>query len=119
MTSKPGAKVVELNDKEKFVRREASPGVKLSLKNGPSLVYGREEPPVPEAKDVHSKRRKLSTSMISIRKEKRETATSSGGREEARIKKTETEQIETKLGEEKITTLSEVVKTENIEEMET
>lgn len=84
------AKVVELDDEENFVRAEAICGVKRCLEDGPSLLYGRGDPPVPKVKEVGSKKRKDSSSLISIGKAKRRTATRSGGGKEDGVQRIKT-----------------------------
>lgn len=59
---------MRLDGEENVVRGEAPSRVELCLEEGPFSVYGGERPPVPKAKEVGLKKRKLSLSMISVRK---------------------------------------------------
>lgn len=64
------AEIEEFDDDGKVLRVDASSGVQLCLKKSLSHLYGGERPLASEAKDVSSKRRKLSSWMISARKKK-------------------------------------------------
>lgn len=66
-----GAEIVELDDKGDAVPGEASCRVELCLEKGPSFMYGREDLSPPKAKEMGSKKMKLSFSMISIGKKER------------------------------------------------
>lgn len=59
------ADVAELEDERIVLRGEESSGVEPSLKKGPFFVYGGGEVQVPKGKEVGSKKRKLSSLMVS------------------------------------------------------
>lgn len=67
--------VVEPDDEGNVARGEASSGVEICLKENSSLVYGGGDLPVPKAGEVGSKKKKLSSSMISVGKKESRTAT--------------------------------------------
>lgn len=73
----PLLEVVELDGERGVVPGEASSGFELCLDKSLSLVYGEDEPPVPNAKKVDSKNRRPSSSKISIGKKKRKCASRS------------------------------------------
>lgn len=60
------SEVLEPEDEGNVVRAEASSGVELLSEVGLSLLYGERGPPVPSVKKVDSRKRKLSSSIISI-----------------------------------------------------
>lgn len=73
--AKSPAEVVKLDDKRDFMSGEAFFGIEHCLERSPSPVYVEEEPPAPKVKKVNSKKRMLSSTMISIEKDRSKTAT--------------------------------------------
>lgn len=83
--------VVELDDGENVVRGEVCSGIDVRAEEGPSPVYKKEEPLVLGAKTMGSKMRRLFSSIISVSRKKKMTATRSESGE-----KTESRELELK-----------------------
>lgn len=62
---------MDVDDDASVVQRETSFAVKLCLQKGPTLVCGGEKPPLSKFIEVGSKRKKLLSFMISMRKKPR------------------------------------------------
>lgn len=110
------AEIVELDDERHFVRGEAYFAAELRLKIGPSPVYRGEEPPTPKGKELSSKKRKLSPSIVLTGKMKKKTATRSESSEKIEKRGAEIEVLGIKRDEEKATVLNKEVETKSIQE---
>lgn len=64
--AKSSAEVVKLDNEENAVRGETYSSVELCLKQGPFRTHGEEEPPIQKVREVGSRTRKLSSSMVLV-----------------------------------------------------
>lgn len=60
------AELTELDDERNAAREEASSGAELCVEKSPSVVYEEGELPGTEARELCSKKRKLSSFAVSI-----------------------------------------------------
>lgn len=101
------------------VHEESFLKFELSLKMGPCLVHGRGKPPMPKARELGSKKKKLSSSMISTGEQNSKPATRSKGGEKDMVREAETKKVGVKVNKEEVATTSKAVETKNIEKVET
>lgn len=98
--------VAKLDDEGNVLRGEVSSAIELCLEESPSLLYEKEEYPAPEVRDVVSNKEKLSSSTISISKNKNKTATRSEGGEEDGLRGAEPKEVGVEVDEWKLTMVS-------------
>lgn len=110
---------MKLDDEGNVGRAEPSSGAVLYLEEGPSLVYEEREPPAATVKEVGSRKRKLSSSVISIGEMNRSTPTLSRGEEEDYVQRAQKIEAEIEVDKEEITMVSSEVEAKNITEVET
>lgn len=111
------AEMLEVDDERNVLREEASSGVNLYLENGLYLLEGRGEQPVRNAKEVGSKMRKLSSSVMSVEKKRRNTARRRESGEKDGVRGAESKEVEVTVDEKKKTMTTEKVETKNVKEM--
>lgn len=111
------ADLVEPDREENAVRGDVSSGIELCLEEALSPVYKEEEPPVPKANEVTSKRSKLSSSMISVDKKKRKAERRRGSGEVDGVWRAEAEEMRIEVTEGEVTVVSKEAETENSKEM--
>lgn len=85
------APLVELDDEGDVVNGEASSSVELCLEDIPSPLYGGEAQPVPIAREIGSKKRRLSSFLILTRRMRSGAATRSEGGGGEKVRGAETE----------------------------
>lgn len=105
------AEVVKLDYESNIVPAEAT-GVELSLDEGPSLVYRERDLPVLAFEEVGSEKKILSSSMISIGKERSKTATRNESGCENEVQGAEVKEIKTEVNKNEITVKSREVEPE-------
>lgn len=82
--------LAELVDERTVVRAEASLGLQLCVEDDHSSVYKGAEPTASIATEADAKTRKLSSSVMRIRKVKKKTAKRSEGGKEGGIREAKT-----------------------------
>lgn len=87
LPSRTPAKVMKRDDERIVVLVETSSRVELCLEKCPSFAYNEVDRPASRDKEVGSKKKKLSLSIMSIEKEKRKVARSIEGRNEGGVRR--------------------------------
>lgn len=108
------AEIVELDKESNNASADAACAVKICLEEGPFFVYKEKCAPAPRAREILSKKTMLSSSIVSIGRKKRKTATRSGGGENDGLREAETEQVRIETGEENLKLVGKEKITENI-----
>lgn len=109
-------KVVKLDDERNVVREKISSEVELHLKKKPSLVYEGGKPPVPEAKDMDSRKKKLSSLITSVGKNWRKTTTCGRDAEDDLVRGAEAEQMGIEVDKKVLAAVNRQVETKTVEE---
>lgn len=81
-------------------------------------MYGKGKQPVPKSKEIGSKMKTLSSSVMSIEKNKSKTAARCKRREKDGVRVAEIKEVGVEVDEEEIAAVSKEIKMKNIKEVE-